>query len=34
MPAFIYRGLNEKEVNYRIFKVKIDDLIAGTQCVV
>lgn len=32
MPAYIYRGLNPDEINYRIFKGKVDDLIKGTPC--
>ncbi|XP_066158025.1 protein yellow [Euwallacea fornicatus] len=33
MPQYNYYGLNSNEVNYRIFKVKVDDAIAGTPCV-
>lgn len=32
MPAFIYRSLNPNEVNYRIFKIKVQDAIANTPC--
>ncbi|CAH0555325.1 unnamed protein product [Brassicogethes aeneus] len=32
MPAFIYRGLDPNQINYRIFKTKVDDIIAGTKC--
>nr|UPO25009.1 yellow-c [Henosepilachna vigintioctopunctata] len=32
MPAFLYRGLKPNEINYRIFKVTIDDAIMGTPC--
>ncbi|KAL1494889.1 hypothetical protein ABEB36_010404 [Hypothenemus hampei] len=32
MPQFIYRELDPNEVNYRIFRVKVADVIAGTAC--
>lgn len=32
MPLFIYKQLNPNEINYRIFKVKVDDAIRGTPC--
>lgn len=32
MPVFIYKQLNPNEINYRIFKVKVDDAIKGTPC--
>ncbi|KAF2895891.1 hypothetical protein ILUMI_10287, partial [Ignelater luminosus] len=32
MPSFIYRTLNPNDVNYRIFKIKVDDAIANTPC--
>lgn len=32
MPVFLYRKLNNNEVNYRIFRMKIADAIAGTPC--
>jgi hypothetical protein len=32
MPAFLYKGLNPSEVNYRIFKANIDELIKNTGC--
>lgn len=28
----MYNGLNPNEINYRIFRVKVDDAIAGTPC--
>jgi len=33
MPVFIYQSLNPNDVNYRIFKIKVDDAIANTPCV-
>lgn len=33
MPKFIYDNLNRQEINYYIFKVKVDDAIRGTACV-
>lgn len=32
MPLFNYNQLKPGEINYRIFKGKIDDLIKGTNC--
>lgn len=32
LPVFIYRGLDEKEVNYRIFTATVNDAIKGTSC--
>jgi len=32
MPVFIYRQLDPKQVNYRIFKVNVADAIKGTPC--
>ncbi|XP_018572790.1 protein yellow [Anoplophora glabripennis] len=32
MPIFIYKDLNPEEVNYRIFKVPVDEAIKGTIC--
>ncbi|CAH1995391.1 unnamed protein product [Acanthoscelides obtectus] len=32
MPQFIYRSLDASQVNYRIFKVPVDEAIKGTPC--
>ncbi|RZC33575.1 yellow-c [Asbolus verrucosus] len=32
MPIFIYKQLDASQVNYRIFKAKVDDLIKDTVC--
>ncbi|KAK6636368.1 hypothetical protein RUM43_010028 [Polyplax serrata] len=32
LPVFIYRGLDEKEINYRIFSATVEEAIAGTSC--
>lgn len=34
MPQFMYRSLNPNENNFRIYRVKVDDAIAGTRCAV
>lgn len=34
MPTFIYKQLDPTQINYRIFKVKVDDAIVGTPCAV
>ncbi|CAH1967755.1 unnamed protein product [Acanthoscelides obtectus] len=32
MPEFIYRRLDPNQINYRIFKVPVDEAIRGTPC--
>ncbi|XP_023021902.2 protein yellow isoform X3 [Leptinotarsa decemlineata] len=32
MPSFLYKLLNFNEVNYRIFKVSVEESIKGTRC--
>lgn len=32
LPVFIYRGLDDNEINYRIFGAKVKDIIADTKC--
>lgn len=32
LPAFIYKGLNANEFNYRILTGKVSELILGTPC--
>ncbi|KAJ8982128.1 hypothetical protein NQ317_002854 [Molorchus minor] len=32
MPAFLYKKLNPEEINYRIYKVAVDEAIRGTPC--
>ncbi|CAH0546392.1 unnamed protein product [Brassicogethes aeneus] len=34
MPVFLYGTMDPNQINYRIFKTKVDDIIAGTKCVV
>ncbi|CAH0546393.1 unnamed protein product [Brassicogethes aeneus] len=34
MPVFLYGTIDPKQINYRVFKTKVDDIIAGTKCVV
>ncbi|KAK5644623.1 hypothetical protein RI129_005923 [Pyrocoelia pectoralis] len=33
MPVFLFHTLNKNEYNYRIFRIKVDDAIANTPCV-
>ncbi|XP_074031824.1 yellow-c [Leptinotarsa decemlineata] len=33
MPAFVYKGLDPLEINYRILKIGVDEAINGTRCV-
>ncbi|KAG5888472.1 hypothetical protein JTB14_022102 [Gonioctena quinquepunctata] len=33
MPAFIYKGLDSNEINYRILRIPVDEAIKGTACV-
>ncbi|XP_050303842.1 protein yellow [Anthonomus grandis grandis] len=32
MPQFLFRQLDPNEINYRILKAKVDDIIKGTKC--
>lgn len=33
MPAFLYRSLDGSQVNYRILRANVDDLVKGSVCV-